>query len=216
MSGGHFGRLAEIWSCLGWLTTAGRFALPSSIDDRQVSGMTLLHAAGAEPGYAEALDGVLLYRSVRGRPQIEEPLREADLREIYGPGWRECLALFRRASSLNGIDVERLSAAGGDRSEDDPFESGVPDLEAIGARYGEPLVPVMIQAVAELIAASVVPSDPGSVSGLIAESACALTFRSRLLSIGVHGPQYESLSGPWRRALGAIHPDDRLIAAPVM
>ena len=131
----------------------------------------------------------------------------------YGPQTAEVEALFERARTLTDTEVRVLVEAWS--------EALVAAWDAAwDAAWSEALVAawdaVWDAARSEALVAvwdAVWDAARGTARDAVWDAALALVARDLIAPDGFTQEQYDLLTGPWRRVIGAVHPDDATVLA---
>ena len=115
---------------------------------------------------------------------LHKDISDGELAETFGPQWEQIIALVRRAAEITAGDAEKLDAAW------DAARDAAWDAAWDAAR------------VAAWDAAWVAARDAARVA------AWALSTRDLIGQNGFTQEHYDTLTGPWRKVIGPIHPDD--------
>jgi len=125
---------------------------------------------------------------------------DADLADTFGPQWEQIVALVRSMFSVTPRQWDRLAAAG-DAARDAAWAA------AWGAAWGA--AGGAAGAAARAAAGDAAWAAGGAAARDAARDAARAAATRDL--IGQHGytqEHYDILSGPWRKTIGKIHPDD--------
>jgi hypothetical protein len=143
-------------------------------------------------------------------------ITDADLADTFGPQWEAIVALVRRAAVLTPDEAERLAAAR------DAARAAARDAawvaagaaawdaawDAAGDAAGE-----AARAAAGAAAWAAARDATWEAAGAAAGAAAwALVVRDLIGQHGFTQEHYDLLTGPWRTAIGPVHPDDAEVA----
>ena len=122
-----------------------------------------------------------------------EPITPTELAEVFGPQWEQVCALVLRAAALTLDETKALRVA---------WDAAEAAAEAAAWDAAE----AAAEAVAEAAA-----WDAWDAWDAARDAAWALVVRD---VIGTHGftqDHYDTLTRPWRTAIGPVHPDDEVL-----
>ena len=115
-------------------------------------------------------------------------LREIEAHRVFGPQGEQVAALIECCRTLSAAELDRLYTAG--------------YAARYAARYAA-------WAAARDAARAAAGDTAGAAAG---DTACALTVRDLIgQRDGWDQAAYDALTGPWRRTIGPIHPDDEAV-----
>jgi plasmid maintenance system antidote protein VapI len=120
-------------------------------------------------------------------------ITDADLADTFGPQWEQIVALVRRAAVLTPDEAKRLAAAR-DAARDAAWAA------AWAAAWDAAWAAAAARAAAR---------DAAWATGA---AAGALAARDLIGQHGFTQAHYDLLTGPWRTAIGPVHPDDAEVA----
>jgi len=132
-------------------------------------------------------------------------VEELPAHEVFGPQGEHVVALIERAGRLTADEAKRLSAA---RAEAWPVARDTARGEARYAAWDA------ARNAARDAATRAAAGDIAWVAGWVTarnaarEAAVALVVRDLIGSSGFTQTHYNSLTGPWRKVIGPVHPDD--------
>jgi plasmid maintenance system antidote protein VapI len=139
----------------------------------------------------------------------------------FGPQDRECAALIERARRLTTDELQRLIAAWGTAREATWVAREAAYEAAHRAAYGATCDAARLAARgaawrAAFDAARDASFAPAREAAYVArDAACdasrALIIRDLIGQLGFTRAHYDELTGPWRRAIGPLHPDDAVL-----
>jgi hypothetical protein len=134
-------------------------------------------------------------------------ITDADLADTFGPQWEAIVALVRRAAVLTPDEAERLAAAR------DAARAATWDA-ARAATWAATRAAAGAAGAAAWAAAW---DAAGAAAGAAAwdaawDAAGALVVRDLIGQHGFTQEHYDLLTGPWRTAIGPVHPDDAEVA----
>jgi len=139
---------------------------------------------------------------------------DQDMVDTFGPQWPEIVALVRRISTLTADEADQLDAARW------AIASGasakrVASNAARNAAWNATQDAASNAAsnaawnaawnAANKAARDAAPTGAGSVA---TTAAAALTVRDLISEHGFTQAHYDTLTGPWRKVIGRVHPDD--------
>ena len=122
---------------------------------------------------------------------------DVDLADTFGPQWEQIVALVRRAAVLTADEVTDLAAAG-----------DAIDAAARAAARGATEDDAWSAAWSATNAAAKAVAN-GATRGVIGAAARALVIRHVIGQHGFTQEHYDLLTGPWRKVVGPVHPDDK-------
>ncbi|HMO11851.1 MAG TPA: hypothetical protein PKB06_10205 [Actinotalea sp.] len=126
---------------------------------------------------------------------------DADLAEVFGPQWREFVALVRRAATLTHPEAERLADARSAAARAAARDAARAAAWAAARAAAWDAARAADQAAAR-DAARAAAWDAAR------DAAAALVVRDLIGRDGFTQEHYDLLTGPWRSVVGPVHPDD--------
>jgi len=131
---------------------------------------------------------------------------DQQIQEELGPQWREIQALIQKAESLTDEEIKRVNFEGADLTAEAHMGSG-DSIRALVAIAGLKTDQVKPTATLEYPLSKKVRCEPFAPAWAIA----ALGVRHLIGVERFTQNHYNTLTMPWRKAIGPIHPDDRPI-----
>ena len=123
-------------------------------------------------------------------------LREIEAHRVFGPQGEQVAALIECCRTLSAAELDRLYTAWNDAQ--DAARDAARDAAWLAARGA-----------ARVAARAAAGDTAGAAAG---DTACALTVRDLIgQRDGWDQAAYDALTGPWRRTIGPIHPDDEAV-----
>lgn len=186
------GQNGERWIKRAWEAQGGKRCLHGAIRACEpVPGDAYLVeqvANGRGWGPAWNDDAARTWLDIRARIDGGIHVTDEDLAETFGPQWREVVALVRRAAALTEEEDERLAAA----------EDAVGDAARAAAE----------NAVWDVALEVTWDAAARAAAGAAGAAARALSVRHLIGQHGFTQEHYDTLTGPWRRVIGPVHPGD--------
>ena len=137
---------------------------------------------------------------------------DADLADTFGPQWEQIVALVRRTAVLTAEEADRLYTARGSAWDAawDAARGAAWDAARGAARDAEWDAAWGAARGAAWDAARDAEWDAarGAARGAAWDAAGALAIRPLIGQYGFTQEHYDILTGPWRKVIGPIHPDD--------
>lgn len=141
---------------------------------------------------------------VRDRIIAGIEVTDADLADAFGPQWEQIVALVRRAAVLTADEATQLAAAWAAAGDAARAAAGVAAWAAARAAAG-----AAAWAAARDAARAAAWAVAGAAAGAAArDAAWALTCRDLIGQHGFTQEHYDLLTGPWRKTIGPVHPED--------
>ena len=135
-------------------------------------------------------------------------ITDADLADTYGPQWEAIVALVRRAAVLTadeGRDLAAAWVAAGDAAREAAREA------ARDAAWAAAWDAARVAAGnAAWVAAGNAAWDAARFAAW--DAARALVVRDLIGQHGFTQEHYDTLTGPWRKVIGPVHPDDAVLS----
>jgi hypothetical protein len=134
---------------------------------------------------------------------------DVDLADTFGPQWEQIVALVRRAAVLTAdemLDLAVARAAAGDAAWAAAWAAAgaAAGAAAWGVAWG------VAWDVARAAAGAAAWAAAGAAAGAAAWGvAGALMIRHVIGQHGFTQEHYDLLTGPWRKVIGPVHPDDK-------
>lgn len=154
------------------------------------------------------------------REKVQPDITDTMLAETFGPQWEHVVALVRRAATLTESEAETMAAAWAGRAARAAWAAARDAGDAAGedaARAAWSAARAAVgagDAARAAWAANYAAWDAAWFRARAAVGAAARALGLRDL-IGQHGftqDHYDTLTGPWHKAIGPVHPDDKAIA----
>jgi hypothetical protein len=138
---------------------------------------------------------------------------DVDLADTFGPQWEQVVALVRRAAVLTADEVTDLDApwdAGWDAARDAAWDAARAAARAAARDAARDAAWAAAWAAAWTAsgAAAAARAAAWTASGAAA-AARALVIRDLIGQHGVTQDHYDLMTGPWRKVIGPVHPDDK-------
>lgn len=119
---------------------------------------------------------------------------DADLAETFGPQWREIVALVRRAATLTDAEARALDAAR--------------NAARVAARNAARNAARVAGESSGAAWDAAWDAARNAAQAAAWDAAGALAARDLIGQYGFTREHYDTLTGPWARVIGKVHPDD--------
>lgn len=163
--------------------------------DAQIVSQVLNHR-----GFTYAWNDTDAADAAEVRAALDRDITDEELAEVFGPQWEHIVALVRRASELTEDEVKALRDAWA-------AAPGVAWLTAWDT--AQEAVQATWSAAQADVWATTENAAPGAAWFVTRAAYQAVAARDLIGQHGFTQEHYDALTGPWRKAVGPVHPDDK-------